>query len=48
MIRLDDPVRQICIITRSPEQYKCLLEDVSVEENKCGGFGNVPGVLASI
>ena len=40
--RLDDPLRQIRIITRSPEQYKCLqLEDVSVEENvgiwKCIG-----------
>ena len=38
LIRLDDPVRQNCIITRSPEQYEDLelgdaLQDVSVEEN---------------
>ena len=34
LIRLDDPLRQSRIITRSPEQYKDLqLEDVSVEEN---------------
>ena len=33
LIRLDDPVRQIRIITRSLEQYEGLLEDVSVEEN---------------
>ena len=34
LIRLDDPLRQTRIITRSPQQYKRLqLEDVSVEEN---------------
>ena len=33
LIRLDDPLRQICINTRSPQQYEGLLEDVSVEEN---------------
>ena len=33
LIRLDDPVRQIWIITRSPEQYEGLLEDVPVAEN---------------
>ena len=34
LFRLDDPLRQIRIITRCPEQYKGLqLDDVSVEEN---------------
>ena len=34
LFRLDDPSRQIRIITRSREQYKRLqLKDVSVEEN---------------
>ena len=33
LYRLDDPLRQICIITRSLEQYQGLLENVSVEEN---------------
>ena len=33
LIRLFDPLRQICVITRRPEQYKDLqLDDVSVEE----------------
>ena len=30
---LNDPVRHIRVITRSPEQYEGLQEDVSVEEN---------------
>ena len=33
LIRLDDLLRQIRILTRSPQQYEGLLEDVSVEEN---------------
>ena len=34
LIRLDNPEQKICIITRSPEQYKKIeIEDVSVEED---------------
>ena len=47
LIRLNDPLRQIRIITRSPEQYEGLLEIVSVKEIERGRFGNVPGVLCS-
>ena len=31
---MDDPLRQLRIITRSPDQYDGLLEDVSVEGNE--------------
>ena len=45
LIRLDDPLRQIRIITRSPEQYKGFqLEGVSVEEN-VGGLEMYRGVV---
>ena len=34
LIRLDNPEQKLCIITRSPEQYKKIeIEDVSVEED---------------